>query len=209
MFVSVSLLNGISTFTDTSVPNSSLKNNSSSAIYNIDERFHTFLEGINPKVNRIAQPTSLLLLPGPLWTGVTVPVRVPSIGQIDLFKNYLYSLGPCARKTNSWFIYIYQTPSHKQDATRGLFWGGILLVRIQSFSSRPVAAIPRIKEPNLPYFFTYKWRESHFPIVFVLCEMRTALSRILNSDRRVHFVRRKTITPQSLLKSSAYNGDIN
>ena len=33
--------------------------------------------------------TSLLpLLPGPLWPGTVVPVRVPSIDQIDVFKNY-------------------------------------------------------------------------------------------------------------------------
>ena len=34
--------------------------------------------------------TSLLLLPGPLWPWLEEPVRVPSIGQIDLVKNYSY-----------------------------------------------------------------------------------------------------------------------
>ena len=28
--------------------------------------------------------------PGPLWPGVTVPVRVPSMGQIELFNHLLY-----------------------------------------------------------------------------------------------------------------------
>ena len=32
----------------------------------------------------------LPLLPGPLWLGVIVLVWVPSIDQIDMFKNYLY-----------------------------------------------------------------------------------------------------------------------
>ena len=32
----------------------------------------------------------LLLVSGPLWLGMVVSVRVSSIGQIDLFRNYLY-----------------------------------------------------------------------------------------------------------------------
>ena len=32
----------------------------------------------------------LLLLPGLLWLKVVVPVRVQTMGQIDLFANYLY-----------------------------------------------------------------------------------------------------------------------
>ena len=39
-------------------------------------------------------PPSFTLLPGPLWAGVTVYVRVSSIDQIDLFKNGLYYIGP-------------------------------------------------------------------------------------------------------------------
>ena len=43
----------------------------------------------------------LPLLPVPLETGMIVPVRVSSMGQIDLFANYLYLIGildiiPCA-----------------------------------------------------------------------------------------------------------------
>ena len=47
---------------------------------------------------------SLPLLPGPFWPGVVVHVRVPSWNQIDLSKNYAYSVGlfvtisPCAKK---------------------------------------------------------------------------------------------------------------
>ena len=33
---------------------------------------------------------SLPLLPGPLWTRVVVPVRVASMGQLELFKHFLY-----------------------------------------------------------------------------------------------------------------------
>ena len=36
---------------------------------------------------------SLPLLPGPLWPGVIVPVKVLSTDQIDLSENYLYSKG--------------------------------------------------------------------------------------------------------------------
>ena len=36
--------------------------------------------------------SSLSLLPGPLWFRVVVPVRVPSMGQKDLFENYHYQI---------------------------------------------------------------------------------------------------------------------
>ena len=29
---------------------------------------------------------------------IAIPVRVPSIGKIDLFKNYLYLIGTCAKQ---------------------------------------------------------------------------------------------------------------
>ena len=38
---------------------------------------------------------SFPLLPGPLWSRVVVPVRVPSMGQIDLFESYLYPIVMC------------------------------------------------------------------------------------------------------------------
>ena len=40
------------------------------------------------------------LLPGSLWPGVVIPVRVPAMGQIDLFKNELYLIGACEKKNN-------------------------------------------------------------------------------------------------------------
>ena len=43
--------------------------------------------------------SSLPLLPGPLRPGVVVPVRVPSMGQIDLFKSYLYLIRPYTKKS--------------------------------------------------------------------------------------------------------------
>ena len=30
--------------------------------------------------------------------GVVVAVTIPSMGQIDLFENYSYLIGPCAKK---------------------------------------------------------------------------------------------------------------
>ena len=41
---------------------------------------------------------SLPLLLGPLWPEVMVPVRVPSLDQIDKFKKYSYSIRDWARK---------------------------------------------------------------------------------------------------------------
>ena len=38
---------------------------------------------------------SFSLLWGPLWPYVIVPVRVHSMGQVDLFKYYPYSIGLC------------------------------------------------------------------------------------------------------------------
>ena len=43
---------------------------------------------------------SLLLLPSPLWLGVAVSVWVPSMSQIDLLKNYSYSIGTCKKNMN-------------------------------------------------------------------------------------------------------------
>ena len=49
-------------------------------------RLHSgYLEGMST--------SSLLLLPGPLKLEVVVPVGVSSVGQIDMFKNYLYLIG--------------------------------------------------------------------------------------------------------------------
>ena len=42
------------------------------------------------KVHSVLENTaSLPLLPDPLFPRVVVPVRAPSVGQIDLFKSYL------------------------------------------------------------------------------------------------------------------------
>ena len=42
------------------------------------------------KVWEMWRPLSLLLLPGPLWLGVVVPVRIPCIGQIEILNHFLY-----------------------------------------------------------------------------------------------------------------------
>ena len=43
---------------------------------------------------------SLHCIPGPLWPKVTGLVRVPTMGQIELFKNYSYSIRLCKKKKN-------------------------------------------------------------------------------------------------------------
>ena len=42
----------------------------------------------------------LPLFPGPFKLRMVVPVKVQFMSQIDLFKNYLYSIGPCAKHKN-------------------------------------------------------------------------------------------------------------
>ena len=37
----------------------------------------------------------IAITPRSTLTGVVVPVRVSSMSQLDLFKNYSYSIGPC------------------------------------------------------------------------------------------------------------------
>ena len=54
--------------------------------------------GEAPVLEEYGVTPSLLLLPDPLGSGVVVAVRVPPINQIDPFKNYLYSIQPCAKK---------------------------------------------------------------------------------------------------------------
>ena len=47
------------------------------------------------KIWGMSSTYSLPLLPGPLSHRVVVVDRVPSLGQINLLKNYLYSTEPC------------------------------------------------------------------------------------------------------------------
>ena len=42
--------------------------------------------------------SSLPLIPDPLWPWLVVPVKVPSMDQIDLFKNYTFLIGLYAKK---------------------------------------------------------------------------------------------------------------
>ena len=49
----------------------------------------------------VGSTPSLPILPGQLWPRVVVPVRISTMGQINLFKNYLNSIEPCEEnKTN-------------------------------------------------------------------------------------------------------------
>ena len=51
--------------------------------------------GSNLGAQENGEYTSLPLLPGPLWPAVVIPVRVPLMHQIELFKNCV--------KTNNWY----------------------------------------------------------------------------------------------------------
>ena len=47
------------------------------------------------------------LLPGPLWPGVVVPVRVPYMVQIELFNHLLYlKRFNCVQQNEYWIISI-------------------------------------------------------------------------------------------------------
>ena len=47
---------------------------------------------------RIVEYSIRAIAPGSLELGVLVPIRVLFMGIIDLFKNYLFSIGPCGKK---------------------------------------------------------------------------------------------------------------
>ena len=49
--------------------------------------------GSNSDDPRVRSTPLLILLPGQLWPGLVVPFRVLFIGQIYLFKKYLYKIG--------------------------------------------------------------------------------------------------------------------
>ena len=49
------------------------------------------------EIGKVWSTPSLPLLPGPLWLGVEVPVRVLSVSWIGLFENHLYSIRQWAK----------------------------------------------------------------------------------------------------------------
>ena len=51
------------------------------------------LNNLQLLICRKTKPIKTKLLPSPLWSRVVVPIRALSMGQINLFKNYLYSIG--------------------------------------------------------------------------------------------------------------------
>ena len=56
-----------------------------------------------------------------LLLGMIVPVRVLSMGQIDLFKNYLYLIGPCAKNEKQWNLGCWTLIVPKFCSTTDLF----------------------------------------------------------------------------------------
>ena len=61
-------------------------------------------EGEDPLLNLLGRWCThwLPLLSGPLWTGI--PVRVPSMGQIELFNHLLYLKAFNSVQTNNWYL---------------------------------------------------------------------------------------------------------
>ena len=57
----------------------------------------------------IKKKKSTLLLP--LFPGPLSPVKVPSLGQIDLLKNYSYSIVPCVKNIKKHKKYKYECDS--------------------------------------------------------------------------------------------------
>ena len=69
---------------------------------------------------------SLPLFRGPIWLSVVVPVQVPSIRQIDLFKNYSYSIGLFVKIRKNFFknnlTKMYLWTSNKYDSQTSRIW---------------------------------------------------------------------------------------
>ena len=61
--------------------------------FGYDTKLHLML-----KIQRVWSILSFPLLPGSPLYRLVVFIRIQLIGQIDLFKNYPYSIGPCAKK---------------------------------------------------------------------------------------------------------------
>ena len=57
-------------------------------------------DGKNPvlQILRVWSIPTMPLLPGPQWFRIVIPVKVSSMGRMNLIKNYLYSIRPCAKK---------------------------------------------------------------------------------------------------------------
>ena len=89
---------------------------------------------------------SLAFFPGPLWPGEVKPARVISLKQINMFKNYLYSIlrlylaFPCVTFSQIWRDWYMNLPNSSERAvceTRSIFKSiNILIGKLPlSFSS--------------------------------------------------------------------------
>ena len=77
----------------------------------------------------------LSLLPDQLWPRVVILVRIPSIGEIDLFKEYLYSIGSYAKK-------------EKKKLSRNFFYRKNVNLNLQWMQSRHKIILDRLKSIN-------------------------------------------------------------
>ena len=77
----------------------------------------------------------MTLLSGPLWPGVVVPIKFPSVGQINLFKSYSYLIELCARKKKSQKMKIEWMQFSNFYAWNNPRWVEMLLKSIGSLSN--------------------------------------------------------------------------
>ena len=77
---------------------------------------------------RVWSTPSLPLLVCPFWSGVVVPLRVPSMDQIDLLKNYSYLIWPCPKK----ILFFFYKKSRIQF-WRSAEWGVIHQLQSSQF----------------------------------------------------------------------------
>ena len=88
--------------------------------------------------------SSLLLLPSPLWTGVVLSVRVPSMSRIDLFKDDWYLIRPWAKRllryNNTKNILLYNERDFQTfrqlNQSIDIFWDVEICKSISNFFKR-------------------------------------------------------------------------
>ena len=117
---------------------------------------------------------SLLFLPDALWLRLVVPLRVPSISQIQLFNN----LTVCKPMTDI----LFTNPSSLEGYdTRSIFKRSLTGLNSE-FSFSQTSCLTKAEEHSLPYYLPITGGRIigfiPFPRVLELCEMQSVSSRI-------------------------------
>ena len=110
-----------------------------------------------------------------------VTFRVPAMGQKDLFKNYSFLIGLCAKKSlkkqlHKKYKYVFTNPSTQAACDkRSTFKQHLTSLKLEfSFSNNSYHS--KIKESSLLYYLPIAGFIP-FPRALTLCEMQTAWSR--------------------------------